>query len=83
MFSNSIYTREKFDKSLLKENEKYCSKCNTVKDKNEFSKNKDTKDNLSFYCKSCNNFTNKLKYSVDRIYTIYKAENLINNKVYY
>jgi len=32
---------------------KYCKKCDETKLKFDFGKNKNTKDGLQFYCKSC------------------------------
>ena len=38
---------------------KYCSRCDTDKPVSEFSKNKNTKDGLAYYCKTCYSKYNK------------------------
>ena len=71
MSSKSIYT--------LKENEKFCPKCQTIKDKSEFCKNKLSKDGFNYTCKICiNNCVSKNRV----LHSIYKITNLITHKIY-
>ena len=48
IFRYSIIDEEKID-----ENDKKCSKCNTIKSKTEFNKNKNQKDGYNAWCKNC------------------------------
>lgn len=45
---------------------KKCPKCNKIKNKNEFDKNKSRKDGLSSYCKICLKEARKKHYSINK-----------------
>ena len=42
---------------------KCCKRCNTIKDKNDFTKDRRAVDGLSTYCKACHNAKNRILYS--------------------
>jgi hypothetical protein len=43
-------------------NEKYCNRCNEIKNVNMYYKNKNKKDGLQIYCKPCMKKENKVNY---------------------
>lgn len=50
---------------IILDNEKYCPKCNIVKNKSNFTKNKRSKDGFSNICKTCRSKYMKLRYEKD------------------
>ena len=56
---------------------KKCSKCKNLLNKNEFNKNKATKDGFEAWCKSCRKTYNKLRYEKN------KEKMLVWQKQYY
>jgi hypothetical protein len=56
---------------------KTCSKCKVVKPKTEFSKNRDNKDGLSYWCKSCMKEYDKCRRTPER-----KEANKLNQRRY-
>ena len=53
--------------SFNDENNKYCTKCNQVKLRTEFYKNKYNSDNLSGYCKKCDSLIKNSNPKTDRV----------------
>lgn len=51
---------------MLQVNEKYCSNCKSLKEKNEFNKCNAGRDGLQIFCKQCHRVINKRNMQIKR-----------------